>query len=160
MTKKILSASALVTLFAAQGALANEPAPVPAPSAKQSFTCYVPVASSDPSYAQLSVVNNAQDTAGVVLTKGGTLMHLNGTYEAFSTRIGSQLVYKLADIYGHEAALTISKSFFVGRGGCGRGSCDEGGGVMKTKKTALLKFGNQQIKFNCTENFRTQNADF
>jgi hypothetical protein len=150
MTKKILFTSSFVSLIAL-AALAQEHPPLPVPPVKQGFNCYVPVSSKDPSYAQVSVVNNDQNMASVVLAKGGSMVQLTGSFETFSTRIGSQIAYKLADIFGHEANLTISKSFFIGRGGCGRGSCDGMSSGTKTIKTALLTFGNQQIRFNCQE---------
>lgn len=49
----------------------------------------------------------------------------------------SKVIFKNLKNFGADAKLTLTESTFIGRGGCGRGSCDHN--VMKQTNALLVK---------------------
>ena len=96
---------------------------------------------------KLSIYHYGQSEANVIIkgTEGNYI--LKGTYAYADEPLYDVIQYDLLSDNDEKATLTLSKKVHTGRGGCGRGGCDETP-VFSSKK-AVFKLADTTKFFDC-----------
>lgn len=96
---------------------------------------------------KLKIFQEKSDHAVAVLQTGLTNQILKGTFSYEDEALYDVTKYELTDFLGHPAPITLTKRVFIGRGGCGRGGCNDNSS-FSSKKASLTVNGLNKI-FNC-----------
>ncbi len=96
---------------------------------------------------KLKIFQAKPDHAVAVLQTGLTNQIFKGTFTYEDEALYEVTKYELTDSFGQPAPITLSKRVTMGRGGCGRGGCNELPG-LSSKKASLTVNGLNKI-YNC-----------
>lgn len=96
---------------------------------------------------KLKIYQEKPDHAVAVLQTGFTNQIFKGTFTYEDEALYEVTKYELTNSAGEPAPITLSKRVMMGRGGCGRGGCNENPSFY-SKKASLTINGLTKI-FNC-----------
>ncbi len=96
---------------------------------------------------KLKIFQEKPDHAVAVLQTGLTNQILKGTFTYEDEVLYEVTKYELTDTLGQPAPIILTKRVMMGRGGCGRGGCNDNSPL--TSKKATLAINGQSKIFNC-----------
>ena len=96
---------------------------------------------------KLKIFQEKPDHAVAVLQTGLINQIFKGTFIYEDEALYEVTKYELTDSLGQPAPITLSKRVTMGRGGCGRGGCNDLPGIT-SKKASFTIYGLNKI-YNC-----------
>ncbi len=96
---------------------------------------------------KLKIFQEKPDHAVAILQTGWTNQILKGTFTYLDESLYEVTQYELTDSKGQPAPITMTKRVIMGRGGCGRGGCNEY--PTFSSKSAALTINGATKYFKC-----------